>query len=194
MTSIIKIRNYSKKNFFLKHYDITILGKNPGLIFVESTLQLLSNQRMKRHIESFAGYCPNCDKKIAPDASFCHHCGHCLIKDEPTSQMVNSTPYDPEAINQAFVSTTNLYMLWFFTFSLVIASGIFYHFYHQSSPLIATGVIFFYCWIFLISKLDALANLLHKKSSVLVYAGLLLPVLGTIISYNKISSLVNDQS
>ena len=104
-----------------------------------------------------------------------------------------SQPSNPAEIQELFESATYLFMGWLFAFSLVIASGIFYHFYHQTSFLIGTGVLFFYAWIFLISKLDELASKINHKLSKIVYFGLLIPVIGTIFSYLKISNLIKPE-
>jgi len=141
--------------------------------------------------KTFTGFCPKCDKQIAANASFCHHCGECLILREDFVNKIE--PSDPAEIQQLFENATYLFMGWLFAFSLVIASGIFYHFYHQSSFLIGTGVLFFYAWIFLISKLDELASKINHKLSKIVYFGLLIPVIGTIFSYLKISNSIKPQ-
>ena len=146
---------------------------------------------MRHTFETFTGFCPKCDKKIAPDASFCHHCGECLILREHIEGKKN--PSNPAEIERLFESTTYLFIGWLFAFSLVIASGIFYHFYHQSSLLIITGVLFFYTWVFLISKLDELASQINGRLSKFIYLGLLIPVIGTIFSYLKISHIVKPE-
>ena len=146
---------------------------------------------MSNTFKTFTGFCPKCDKQIAANASFCHHCGECLILREDFVNKIE--PSDPAEIQQLFESATYLFMGWLFAFSLVIASGIFYHFYHQSSFLIGTGVLFFYAWIFLISKLDELASKINHKLSKIVYFGLLIPVIGTIFSYIKISNSIKPQ-
>ncbi len=146
---------------------------------------------MSNTFKTFTGFCPKCDKQIAANASFCHHCGECLILREDFVNKIE--PSDPAEIQQLFENATYLFMGWLFAFSLVIASGIFYHFYHQSSFLIGTGVLFFYAWIFLISKLDELASKINHKLSKIVYFGLLIPVIGTIFSYLKISNSIKPQ-
>lgn len=146
---------------------------------------------MSNSFKTFTGYCPKCDKQIAANASFCHHCGECLILRQDFVNKIE--PSDPAEIQQLFENATYLFMGWLFAFSLVIASGIYYHFYHQSSFLISTGVLFFYAWIFLISKLDELASKINHKLSKIVYFGLLIPVLGTIFSYLKISNSIKPQ-
>ena len=145
---------------------------------------------MKHSFETFTGFCQKCDKKIAPDASFCHHCGECLVLREDLKPKI--IPKNPAAAEQLYLSTTYLFMGWLFSLSLMLASVIFYHFYHQSSLLIVTGVLFFYVWIFLISKLDELASQINNRLSKLVYFGLLLPVIGTVLSYLKISKLIKS--
>jgi hypothetical protein len=146
---------------------------------------------MSTPFKTFNGFCPKCDKQIAANASFCHHCGECLILREDSID--KSQPATAAEIQQLYKSATYLFMGWLFAFSLVIASGIFYHFYHQSSFLISTGVLFFYAWIFLISKLDELASKINKRLSKFVFLGLLIPVLGTIFTYLKISDLLNPK-
>lgn len=144
---------------------------------------------MNYSMESFAGYCPQCDKKVAPDASFCHHCGRCLMLQEDEKKSVSTSALPtPAELEDALENTTYLFMAWLFTFSLTMASVIFQHFYHQSSFLIISGVLFFYTWIFFISKLDELAQLVNKKLSKLVYLSLLIPVVGTIFCYGKVSA------
>jgi hypothetical protein len=146
---------------------------------------------MKHTFETFTGFCPKCDKKIALDASFCHHCGECLVLREHSENKKN--PSNPAEIERLFESTTYLFIGWLFALSLVLASGIFYHFYHQSSFLIIAGVLFFYTWIFLISKLDELASQINSRFSKFVYLGLLIPVIGTIFSYLKISKVIKPE-
>ena len=146
---------------------------------------------MRSQIYSFDGYCPNCDQKIATDASFCQHCGTCLIgRKEQKPSVHEQSIIDPLQLNQLFESTTNLFTMWLSVFLLTIASGIYYHFYHHSSPLIITGVIFFYTWIFLTSKMDELSLKVDSQISKLVYLGLLVPVLGTIFCYFRLSNAV----
>lgn len=144
---------------------------------------------MSLTIETFTDFCPKCDKKIAPNASFCHFCGHCLIVKEPSTKAKNRAALDLEGIKALFESTTNLFLLWLLEFSFFVVSGIFYKLYHLSSLIIITGVLFFYTWIFLTSKLDELAGQFDRKQSLYVYLRLLIPVVGTIISYYKVSKL-----
>lgn len=93
-------------------------------------------------------------------------------------------------IHAQLEDATKLYIFWLFLFCLVTASAIFNHFFHQSSLLIVTSVLFFYVWIFLISKLDKICVLCDQSQSKFIYLRLLIPVIGTIISFYKVSEIV----
>jgi hypothetical protein len=68
------------------------------------------------------------------------------------------------------------------------ATALIYHIYHSITPMIIGGVGFVYVWIFLIAKLDELAIAIKYTPKQIAYLSLLIPIIGTIICYQKVES------
>lgn len=143
--------------------------------------------------ENFRGYCPHCDKAIIDDADFCHHCGHCLIEDVISSTPKNNlNAINPEYLKQSLKEANNLFLIWCCCISFLGASGLIYVAYQSVSAIIISTVALIYVWIFLTSKLDDLAIQLQYRPKQIAFFSLLIPFIGTIFCYQKLSSLVSQ--
>ena len=68
------------------------------------------------------------------------------------------------------------------------ATALIYYVYQSITPVIIGTVGFAYIWIFLIAKLDELAIAVRYQHKQIAYLSLLIPIIGTIICYQKIES------
>jgi len=67
--------------------------------------------------------------------------------------------------------------------------------YHHALMYVAIATfLFFYLWALLLARLDQLATGIGKSPNKLVYATLLIPILGTFASYYYIQHLANQVS
>jgi hypothetical protein len=57
---------------------------------------------------------------------------------------------------------------------------------------VVSVVAFIYVWIFLTSKLDDLALKIQYRPRQIAFLSLLIPILGTLFCYQKLSTVVTD--
>lgn len=143
--------------------------------------------------ENFSGYCQFCDKKVLDNAEFCHHCGHCLVSNSSDNKTLPILSINnPDFLKSALNETNNLFLIWCCCISFLGASGLIYFSYHSLSALVVSVVAFIYVWIFLTSKLDDLALKIQYRPRQIAFLSLLIPILGTLFCYQKLSTVVTD--
>lgn len=86
-------------------------------------------------------------------------------------------------------STTLLFLLWVFEFSLVISSAIHFYFYQQSAPLMFAFAFFLVTWAVLAMRLKQASQQIGDIKSHQLYFELLIPIAGTIFAYYRINQL-----
>lgn len=138
--------------------------------------------------EQFSGFCRHCDHPVIENAEFCHHCGKLLRVDISEVPTIEGAPINPEQVRTLLKDTHHLFLIWCCSISFMGATAMIYFFYQSMTPIIIGGVGFFYVWIFLIAKLDELAIAIRHAPKQIAYLSLFIPVIGTIICYQKIDS------
>ena len=139
--------------------------------------------------EQFTGFCRHCDKPVLDNADFCHHCGKLLITDISEEAQLETTPVNPEHLKALLKETNHLFLIWCCCISFMGATALIYYVYQSITPVIIGTVGFAYIWIFLIAKLDELAIAVRYQHKQIAYLSLLIPVIGTIICYQKLDGL-----
>ena len=125
-------------------------------------------------------------------ADFCHQCGNCLVPD-PAINSSAKTPIDPTAISHLIKSTSNYFLVWICCITFLGAAALFYYFLNSISPIIIGSVAFVYAQIFLTAKLDELSIAIRHSPQPIAYISLLLPILGTIICYQRLDHLASTK-
>lgn len=136
--------------------------------------------------EQFTGLCRHCDKSVLGDAEFCHHCGKLLRTDISEEAASEKAKIKPERVSALLKETRDLFLIWYCCITFIFASALIDFFYHKTTPIIIASVCFVYVWIFLIAKMDQLAIAIRHTPKQIAYLSLLLPIIGTIICYQKI--------
>ena len=80
----------------------------------------------------------------------------------------------------------NYFYLWFANLVFMLLIMMFHQYIDVQIYVVITTFLFIYLWVLLLAKLDQLASRIEKIPHNLVYKTLLLPVLGTFVSYHFI--------
>jgi len=149
---------------------------------------------MKPSINTSIATCPKCHQKIPMKSAFCPYCGVGLFMGRATKkndipQPLSQPPKVPTEIQQKWQSTTLLFLLWIFEFSLVICSAIYLHFYHQRTALTISLFTFLLTWGVLAKRLKQADQRSKGIKGYRLYIELLIPVVGTIYAYYRINDL-----
>ena len=135
--------------------------------------------------EIFSGYCPKCDSALGKNASFCAKCGESLIDHAYRARLPEKL--SPEAIQLLHKETHQLFIVWLLAFLTCIASIVSLRFHEPISIPIVAVTIFVYTWVFLLAQMERLAIQVQYDLARLVYLSLLIPVIGTIYTFFRIS-------
>jgi hypothetical protein len=140
--------------------------------------------------EQFTGFCSYCDKSTLEKTDYCHHCGKSLFPDPVHTQSLR-VPLSGTELNTLVKETTHLFLIWCCSISLLGAAALINYFYHSISPIIIATVGFVYAQIFFTAKLDELSTATKYSPQPIAFFSLLLPVLGTILCYQRLSNLAH---
>ncbi len=142
--------------------------------------------------EQFTGFCRHCDKPVLDDAEFCHHCGKLLRKDISDEAQFEEAQVNTEQVQALLKETNHLFLIWSCCISFMGASAINYFVYHNAALPIIAACGLAYVWLFLTARLDELARSLNKNPG-FVYASLLFPLIGTILSFYHLSQQTQNK-
>jgi hypothetical protein len=140
--------------------------------------------------EQFSGFCPYCDKSTLKKAEYCHHCGESLSPDPAHTQSLRA-PLSTAALNTLVKETSQVFLIWCCSISLLGAAGLINYFYHSIVPIIIATVAFVYAQIFLTAKLDELSTATKYSPQPIAFISLLLPVIGTILCYQRLTQIAH---
>jgi hypothetical protein len=89
--------------------------------------------------------------------------------------------------------TSQVFLIWCCSISLLGAAALMNYFYHSISPIIIATVGFVYAQIFFTAKLDELSTATRYSPQPIAFFSLLLPVLGTILCYQRLANLAHRE-
>jgi hypothetical protein len=156
----------------------------------------MQNMAQRPVIDTFTEKCPYCKVSIEPNFRFCHKCGSCLILWPST--VSRDKPFTVDELKCHLKDADLFFMMWLSSVVLLGLSGLAYYMTASTSFIIAATAALIYSWAILVVKLDIIVDGLGKSSTKLVYLGILIPVIGTILSYANVvalsQSFINNQT
>jgi hypothetical protein len=132
--------------------------------------------------------CPHCATATVPGAAYCQSCGHDLAGFvTPLPHSASTAEPDamdtPEAVSQRMADSEFVFFGWVLSLIVLVLAWVIYRKYGTFNPVLMAGLFVVYLWVFLLVRLEQLAQSIGKWPVSWVYSSLMLPVLGNFISF-----------
>jgi Ca2+/Na+ antiporter len=107
-------------------------------------------------------------------------------KSSPESNLGPAIKKQKNDLAELIKDSRNYFHLWFANLVFMLLIMMFHRYIDVQIYVVITTFLFIYLWVLLLAKLDQLASRIEKIPHNLVYKSLLIPVLGTFVSYHFI--------